>query len=86
MSLVRGSSHWLVQTTSVGISGCNSMKSGVPTSISQHNPQIISRLELNGNFDVIKARGGARILTWGGGLTLEYGNYPMYVLFSNFNR
>jgi hypothetical protein len=40
-NIVMSFSHQPVQTpsVSVGISGCNSVKSGGPKSISEHNPQ-----------------------------------------------
>ena len=43
---VRGRSHWPVQTPSISISGCNNMKNGGPTSISQHNPHQFHGLNL----------------------------------------
>ena len=49
---MRGWSHRPVQTPSVNISGCNSMKSDGPTSIPQHIPRQFQRMEPDENFGV----------------------------------
>ena len=55
MCILKGLSHRLVQTPSIGTSGCNSVESGGAglASISQHNPQQIPGLKPDENFDAI---------------------------------
>ena len=45
----------IARAPSVGVSGCNSVKSGVPTYVLQRNPPTNSRLEMDRKFGVIKA-------------------------------